>query len=38
MIRIIAAIMGHPWDIWGLSQIFDGREALKIKVEAVKPR
>ncbi|WP_313002775.1 hypothetical protein [Brevundimonas sp.] len=37
-IQVRAQIVGHPWDLWGLSQIFDGDNALKISVQgAPKP-
>jgi len=33
-----AQIRGHPWDLWGLSQLFDGSNPLGLKVDgAVKP-
>jgi hypothetical protein len=37
MIPITTSIMGHPWDLWGLSLLFDGSDSSKTKVVATKP-
>lgn len=37
-VKVRAQIQGHPWDLWGLSQLFDGSNKLGISVVgAVKP-
>lgn len=35
--QITATLQGHPWDLWGLSQLFDGSDAAKTLVKASKP-
>jgi hypothetical protein len=38
MIRqITATILGHPWDLWGLSQLFDGTDSFRTLVRSPKP-
>jgi len=37
LIPIAATIQGHPWDLWGLSLLFDGSDPSKTKVVAIKP-
>jgi hypothetical protein len=37
IIPISAMIIGHPWDLWGLSLLFDGSDASKTLVVATKP-
>jgi hypothetical protein len=32
-----ATVRGHPWDLWGLAQLFDGNNPDKIKLVAEKP-
>jgi hypothetical protein len=36
-IQIKATVLGHPWDVWGLSRLFDGSDANHTLVEATKP-
>ena len=36
-IQVTATVMGHPWDLWGLSKIFDGSGTTKILVQAKEP-
>jgi hypothetical protein len=36
--EISALILGHPWDLWGLSQIFNGTNLLGVRISADKPR
>src|SRR5216683_3634996 len=35
--RVTATLQGHPWDLWGLSQLFDGSDPSKTLVQAEKP-
>jgi hypothetical protein len=35
--RVTATLQGHPWDLWGLSQLFDGSDSSKMLVVAAKP-
>ena len=35
--RVTATLQGHPWDLWGLSQLFDGSDSSKTLVVAEKP-
>lgn len=35
--RITATLQGHPWDLWGLAQLFDGSDSSKTLVKAEKP-
>jgi hypothetical protein len=35
--RVTATLQGHPWDLWGLSQLFDGSDSSKTLVVATKP-
>jgi hypothetical protein len=35
--RVTASLQGHPWDLWGLSQLFDGTDSSKTLVVATKP-
>ncbi|MHC2432756.1 hypothetical protein [Bradyrhizobium sp. USDA 4451] len=37
IIPITASIIGHPWDLWGLSLLFDGSDPSKTKVVVTKP-
>jgi hypothetical protein len=36
-IQVTATIQGHPWDLWGLSKLFDGSNASHTLVKAAKP-
>ena len=36
-IQIVATVYGHPWDLWGLSRLFDGTDASHILIKANKP-
>jgi hypothetical protein len=36
-VPVTATIQGHPWDLWGLSKLFDGSDAFHTCVEADKP-
>jgi len=36
-IQVTATIQGHPWDLWGLSKLFDGSHANHTLVKAAKP-
>jgi hypothetical protein len=36
-IRVTATLMGHPWDLWGLSVLFDGSDSSHTKLKAAKP-
>jgi hypothetical protein len=36
--RITATLQGHPWDLWGLSQLFDGSDSSNTLVIAEKPK
>jgi hypothetical protein len=36
-IQITATVLGHPWDLWGLSQLFDGSDASHTLIDASKP-
>jgi hypothetical protein len=36
-IQVTAVVMGHPWDLWGLSRMFDGSDVSKTLVRAEKP-
>jgi|GEM_PF-5389223 len=36
-ISVIATIQGRPWDLWGLSRLFDASDASHTRVEASKP-
>lgn len=35
--RVTATLQGHPWDLWGLSLLFDGTDSSKTLVKATKP-
>ncbi|WP_316213939.1 hypothetical protein [Bradyrhizobium sp. SZCCHNR2032] len=37
LIPVTASTMGHPWNLWGLSLLFDGSDPSKTKVVATKP-
>ena len=37
-IPITATIQGHPWDLWGLSKLFDGTDSTHTRVIAQKPK
>jgi hypothetical protein len=37
-IPITATIEGHPWDLWGLSKLFDGTDSTHTRVIAQKPK
>ncbi len=37
-VEIVAQIQGHPWDLWGLAQIFYGQNELGLLVKAEKPQ
>jgi hypothetical protein len=37
-VQITATIYGHPWDLWGLSKLFDGSDANHTLVNAPKPQ
>jgi hypothetical protein len=34
---VTATLQAHPWDLWGLSQLFDGSDSSKTLVVATKP-
>ena len=36
-IQIVATVYGHPWDLWGLSTLFDGTDVNHTLIEANKP-
>jgi hypothetical protein len=36
-VQVTAKIQGHPWDLWGLSRLFNGTDATKTTVTADKP-
>jgi len=36
-IQIVATVYGHPWDLWGLSRLFDGTDASHTLINADKP-
>jgi len=36
-VQIVATIKGHPWDLWGLAQLFDGSDSSNTLVKANKP-
>jgi hypothetical protein len=36
-IRFTATLEGHPWDLWGLSRLFDGSNSDAILVVAKEP-
>jgi hypothetical protein len=36
-IPVTATLMGHPWDLWGLSVLFDGTDSSHTKLKAAKP-
>jgi hypothetical protein len=36
-IQITATVLGHPWDLWGLSILFDGSDANHTLIRASKP-
>jgi hypothetical protein len=36
-IQITATVLGHPWDLWGLSKLFDGSDASHTLFKASKP-
>jgi hypothetical protein len=36
-IQITATVLGHPWDLWGLSRLFDGSDASHTLLKATKP-
>jgi hypothetical protein len=35
---ITASIQGHPWDLWGLSKLFDGTDSTHTRVIAQEPK
>lgn len=35
--RVTATLQGHPWDLWGLSLLFNGTDTSKTLVKATKP-
>lgn len=37
-IQITATVYGHPWDLWGLSKLFDGTDASHTLVKAPEPQ
>jgi hypothetical protein len=36
-IQVAVTVLGHPWDLWGLSQLFDGSDDSHTRVQASKP-
>lgn len=36
--KINITIQGHPWDLWGLTKLFDGSDTSHTKVHAEKPK
>jgi hypothetical protein len=36
-VQVTAKIQGHPWDLWGMSRLFNGTDSTKTKVTADKP-
>lgn len=36
-IKVTATLQGHPWDLWGLSLLFDGSDASRMLLKANKP-
>jgi hypothetical protein len=36
-IQITATVLGHPWDLWGLAQLFDGSDSSHTLIKAHKP-
>jgi hypothetical protein len=36
-IQIKASILGHPWDLWGLARLFDGKNEEGLLIEATEP-
>ena len=36
-IQIKATVLGHPWDLWGLSRLFVGCDASHTLIEASRP-
>jgi hypothetical protein len=37
IIPVTATLMGHPWDLWGLSVLFDGSDSSHTLLKAAKP-
>jgi hypothetical protein len=37
-IQITATVLGHPWDLWGLAQLFDGSDSIRTVIKATKPK
>jgi hypothetical protein len=37
-IQVTATVMGHPWDLWGLSKLFNGSDATKLLVQTKEPK
>jgi hypothetical protein len=37
-IQVTATVMGHPWDLWGLSKLFNGSDATKTLVQTEEPK
>jgi hypothetical protein len=36
--QVTGTLQGHPWDLWGLSKIFDGSDEAKTLVTAAEPK
>src|ERR1700733_9201842 len=36
-IQITVTLLGHPWDLWGLAQLFDGSDSCHTLIKANKP-
>jgi hypothetical protein len=36
--QVTATLQGHPWDLWGLSKIFDGSNETRTLLTAVEPK
>ena len=36
-IQVTVTVLGHPWDLWGLSQLFDGSDSSHTLIKANKP-
>jgi hypothetical protein len=36
--QVTATLQGHPWDLWGLSKIFDGSDEAKTLLTAAEPK
>ena len=37
-IQVTATVMGHPWDLWGLSKLFNGSDATTTLVQTEEPK